>query len=52
MLEDASFLPPYRAKVTSAQGERAMAAEQTSGDCNGCHTTEGANGAPGRIVSP
>jgi hypothetical protein len=29
-----------------------MTAEQTSGDCNGCHTPAGADGAPGRIVFP
>jgi predicted CXXCH cytochrome family protein len=23
-----------------------------SGDCNGCHTVAGANGAPGRILAP
>jgi hypothetical protein len=43
---------PYRARVISAAGERAMGAAQTSGDCNGCHTEQGANGAPGRIVAP
>jgi len=29
-----------------------MTAPQTSGDCNGCHTQTGANGAPGRITLP
>ena len=43
---------PYRAKVVSATGERAMTAQQTSGDCNGCHTQVGASGAPGRIMLP
>ena len=43
---------PYRAKVVTATGERAMTVEQTSGDCNGCHTEAGANGAPGRIMLP
>jgi hypothetical protein len=43
---------PYRAKVTTATGQRAMTAAQTSGDCNGCHTASGANGAPGRIMVP
>ena len=43
---------PYRAKVVTAAGERAMTAQQTSGDCNSCHTPAGANGAPGRIMLP
>jgi mono/diheme cytochrome c family protein len=43
---------PYHAKVVTAGGERAMTAEQTSGDCNGCHTPSGASGAPGRILIP
>jgi hypothetical protein len=43
---------PYRAKVVTPAGERVMTAEQTSGDCNGCHTPAGADGAPGRIVFP
>jgi mono/diheme cytochrome c family protein len=43
---------PYHAKVVTAAGERAMTAEQTSGDCNGCHTPSGANSAPGRIMLP
>jgi hypothetical protein len=29
-----------------------MAAAQTSGDCNRCHTQNGAMSAPGRIVLP
>jgi hypothetical protein len=32
--------------------ERDMAAAQTSGDCNRCHTQNGAMSAPGRIVLP
>jgi hypothetical protein len=43
---------PYRAKVTYMGRERAMAATQTSGDCNSCHTQAGATGAPGRILLP
>ena len=49
------FVPPYSAKVVSANGERVMGAKQMSGDCNACHTAAG-NGAgsmaPGRIVAP
>lgn len=40
---------PYRAKLITAAGERAMAAPQTNGDCNACHTAAGLEGAPGRI---
>jgi hypothetical protein len=29
-----------------------MPVKQTSGDCNSCHTVNGANGAPGRIMAP
>jgi hypothetical protein len=47
-----SLTKPFRAEVTSAAGERAMATPQTIGDCNSCHTQDGANGAPGRIMAP
>jgi hypothetical protein len=48
-----SIPTPYTAKVTTtAGGVRSMLAPQTSGDCNTCHTEKGANGAPGRIVTP
>jgi cytochrome c553 len=48
-----SIALPYRAKVVDGQGhERAMAAAQTSGDCNACHTPSGANSAPGRVTMP
>jgi hypothetical protein len=43
---------PYRAKISYMGRERAMAAMQTTGDCNSCHTQNGANGAPGRILLP
>ena len=43
---------PIRAKVVAGGKERAMSSAQNSGDCNGCHTTAGANGAPGRIALP
>jgi hypothetical protein len=42
---------PYTAKVISASGAVSqMLTPQTSGDCSSCHTEQGANGAPGRIV--
>ncbi len=54
-LSKAGFAYPYKARVVSSKGERVMNAEQTDGDCNGCHTQDaGGNGsmAPGRIVVP
>ncbi len=47
------FTFPYTARVIdSAGGVRAMVGPQQSGDCNGCHTSLGSEGAPGRIVPP
>jgi hypothetical protein len=43
---------PFHAKVTYQGRERIMNAGQTTGDCNSCHTQDGANGAPGRITLP
>jgi hypothetical protein len=43
---------PFHAKVVAAGREIAMNAAQTSGDCNSCHTEQGANSAPGRITAP
>ncbi|MBX3220577.1 MAG: hypothetical protein KF795_08670 [Labilithrix sp.] len=44
--------PPLRAVVTNGQQTRAMVGTVTSGDCNSCHTVNGTNGAPGRIMAP
>jgi hypothetical protein len=43
---------PYRAKVVVDGRERAMSSTQQSGDCNSCHTLNGTNDAPGRIMLP
>ena len=43
---------PFTARVTSSAGTRAMVGTLTSGNCNSCHTQNGANGAPGRIIVP
>jgi len=43
---------PFRARVTYMGRTREMGAAQTSGDCNSCHTQNGANQAPGRILLP
>jgi MYXO-CTERM domain-containing protein len=43
---------PYQAKVISGGKTKIMGGAQTTGDCNSCHTEEGANAAPGRITLP
>jgi len=48
----ATIALPYTAEVQYMGKTRAMVAPQTSGDCNTCHTENGANGAPGRIALP
>jgi hypothetical protein len=50
--EDATLVPPFTAKVVLGGEERQMFTPQTIGDCNSCHTQDGANGAPGRILAP
>lgn len=49
---DAGFPLPYRARVRSNGLVRPMGDAQTNGDCNTCHTEQGREGAPGRIVWP
>jgi hypothetical protein len=43
---------PYTAAVQTSKGSRAMSSSQTNGNCNSCHTQNGTNSAPGRIVVP
>lgn len=43
---------PIRASVRFQGKERGMKDPVQSGDCNSCHTQDGANGAPGRIYVP
>jgi hypothetical protein len=43
---------PYTARVTLNGKTATMMTPQMTGDCNSCHTEQGANGAPGRIVWP
>ncbi|HEY8075412.1 MAG TPA: hypothetical protein VIF62_14910 [Labilithrix sp.] len=43
---------PFHVKVTNGTTVRAMADSLTAGDCNSCHTVNGFNGAPGRIMAP
>jgi hypothetical protein len=50
---NAAVTAPYTAKITNtAGGARAMVMMQSTGDCNSCHSQNGANGAPGRIMAP
>jgi hypothetical protein len=43
---------PYTAKVVAGNKVREMISAQTSGDCNSCHTEQGTQSAPGRIMAP
>lgn len=49
----ASIKMPYRAKVVDGAGNtREMITPQKDGDCNKCHTSAGAEKAPGRVMAP
>ncbi len=50
--DQVTITPPFSAAVVEGTKSRAMTEHQTTGDCNGCHTVEGASGAPGRIMEP
>jgi hypothetical protein len=43
---------PYTAKVVLNGKTREMITPQTNGDCNSCHTEQGDQAAPGRIMAP
>jgi len=43
---------PYTVKVVANGKERAMLTPLTTGDCNSCHTEQGAQNAPGRVMMP
>jgi hypothetical protein len=43
---------PYTVEVRYQGRVRAMTTPQSTGDCNSCHTEQGAKGAPGRIMLP
>ena len=43
---------PFRARVILDGRVRAMTGEVANGDCNSCHTQDGASSAPGRILLP
>ena len=46
-----SITMPYRAMIVDGNKVREMKTPQTDGDCNGCHTEQGA-GSPGRVMAP
>ena len=48
----AAIPKPYHARVVNGGKTRSMIAAETEGNCNSCHTEQGATGAPGRIVAP
>jgi hypothetical protein len=43
---------PYTARVLDGDTELVMEAAQNDGNCMNCHSSLGAAGSPGRIVSP
>ncbi len=47
-----SVAMPFTAVISYNGKTVAMTTPQTTADCNSCHTQDGANGAPGRIVLP
>ena len=49
---NSTLAAPFTVKVVNGVKTRPMAGALTSGDCNSCHTQNGANGAPGRILAP
>ena len=47
-----SIAMPFNAKVIFKSAERKMQTPQSTGNCMNCHTSKGANGAPGRTIIP
>lgn len=43
---------PYTARVVSGSKTRVMVGAQTNGDCNVCHSEQGTQKAPGRVMAP
>src|SRR6185295_2615175 len=48
----AALPAPIHVAVSANGKRRAMSASPPTGDCNSCHTQDGANLAPGRIALP
>ena len=49
---EAEILKPFNVKVVHKGKENKMVMQAPHGDCNLCHTQNGAENAPGRIVAP
>ncbi len=49
-LQDEMLTLPLSASISRDGEVRAMLGEVPTGECNGCHTASGANGAAGRII--
>lgn len=47
-----SLVAPFFVKVVAGMKSRPMIGSLTNGDCNSCHTENGANNAPGRVMAP
>ncbi len=43
---------PFHVTLSANGKTRSMVGGVTSGDCNSCHTVNGLNGAPGRVMAP
>lgn len=43
---------PFKVKVVTSGGSRPMLTALTNGDCNSCHTEQGTQLAPGRVMAP
>jgi mono/diheme cytochrome c family protein len=53
LFDDRTFVKPItKARVTTEGRTRAMGKAPPRGDCNSCHTQDGAEGSPGRIWLP
>jgi mono/diheme cytochrome c family protein len=43
---------PFSVSISDGTKTRVMPVKAPNGDCNACHTVQGSNGAPGRILAP
>ncbi len=50
--ETPALATPASARVMVDNHVRFVCGPQSSGACNGCHSADGKNGAPGRLVGP
>jgi hypothetical protein len=46
------LVPPLQVELKRDTQTRRMLTPAPSGNCNGCHTSAGTRGAPGRILAP